>query len=114
MRTGSSVDRCSGCGKTALYSQKDFDQRLGCLLLGAGACTALAASWRFGGVWFVPVLLVFVAADRWLARRVGEVVICYRCDAEYRDVPDVARYRPYDPHVAERDAELKTMRRMRP
>ncbi len=113
MLDGTGIERCSHCGHAAFFAQKDFDQRLGCLVLSVGACAALAAAFRFGGVWLVPVLLLFVVADRLYAHRVPQVVICYRCDAEYREVPDVARYRPYDPHIAERDAELKTVRRMR-
>ena len=111
---GGSPERCSRCDKAAFYRQLDFDQRLGCLILFGGAAVALAVSRIFGGVWFVPALLVLAAADFVLARRVGTVVICYRCDTEYRDVPDLTRYRPYDPHIAERDAPLKTVRRMNP
>ncbi|MEO6323970.1 MAG: hypothetical protein ABIT01_00705 [Thermoanaerobaculia bacterium] len=111
---GGAPERCSRCGHAAFYRQLDFDQRVGCVILFAGAVIALAVSKAFGGIWFVPVLLVFAAADFVLARRVGTVVICYRCDSEYRDVPDLTRYRPYDAHIAERDAPLKTVRRMNP
>ncbi len=114
MLEGSRVDRCSRCGTTAFYVQKDFDQRLGCAILAAGAAIALGVSWRFGGIWFVPVLLAVAAADVVLARRVEPVVICYRCDTEYRDVPDPTSFRAYDPHVAERFVETKTVRRMNP
>jgi hypothetical protein len=111
---GSRVDACSRCGTTAFYVQKDFDQRIGCLVLGVSAAIALGVSWRFGGIWFVPVLLAVAAVDFVLARRVKPVVICYRCDTEYRDVPDVSLVRAWDPHVAERFAETKTVRRMNP
>ena len=107
---GERVDACSRCKSTAFYVQKDFDQRLGCAILALGASLAVVASWRFGGIWFVPILLAFAALDFGLARRVPPVVICYRCDTEYRDVPGAGRYRPYDPHVAERDAAVKTVR----
>ncbi|MDL2718565.1 MAG: hypothetical protein PT977_12500 [Acidobacteriota bacterium] len=112
--SGSHVDLCSRCGTTAFYVQKDFDQRLGCAILALGAALALGVSWRFGGIWFVPVLLAFAAADLVLARRVPPVVICYQCDTEYRDVPDASSVRAYDPHIAERFAETKTVRRMNP
>lgn len=111
---GGRVERCSRCERTAFFSQKDFDQRLGCAILLLGALAAAGASALFGGIWFVPVLLAFVVLDRVVARRVPYVVVCYRCDTEYRDVPGAASYKPYDPHVAERDAELKTVRRMAP
>ena len=111
---GERVDQCSRCGSTAFYVQKDFDQRLGCAILALGAALALLAAWKFGGVWLVPVLLVFAAADFVLARRIPPVVICYRCDTEYRDVPAAGAYKPYDPHVAERDAAVRTVRAMNP
>jgi hypothetical protein len=112
VRAGERVDRCSRCGKTAFFVQKDFDQRLGCAILVGGAVLALVFSYRFGGVVFVPTLLVFAAIDFVLARRVAPVVICYACDTEYRDVPSSESHRPYDPHIAERYAEVKTVRRM--
>lgn len=114
MAEGARVDRCSRCASTAFYVQKDFDQRLGCVILVVGAALALGVSWRFGGIWFVPVLLAVAAADLVVARRVKPVVICYRCDTEYRDVPDASSVRAWDPHVAERFVETKTVRRMNP
>ena len=114
VKAGSRVDVCSCCSSTALFTQKDFDQRLGCAILAAGAAVALGVSWRFGGIWFVPVLLAVAAADLVLARRVASVVICYQCNTEYRGVADASATSPYDPHVAERFAEVKTVRRMNP
>jgi len=114
VKAGSRVDVCSRCSSTALFTQKDFDQRLGCAILAAGAAVALGVSWRFGGIWFVPVLLLVAAADLVLARRVAAVVICYQCDTEYRGVADASATRSYDPHVAERFADVKTVRRMNP
>ena len=108
------MDVCSRCSSSALFTQKDFDQRLGCAILALGAALALGVSWRFGGIWFVPVLLAVAAVDLVLARCVAPVVICYKCDTEYRDVADRSRARAYDPHVAERFAETKTVRRMNP
>ncbi|HEX5854812.1 MAG TPA: hypothetical protein VFZ57_04260 [Thermoanaerobaculia bacterium] len=114
VKADSRVDVCSRCSSTALFVQKDFDQRLGCAILAAGAAVALGVSWRFGGIWFVPALLAVAAADLVLAWRVAPVVICYQCDTEYRGVADASAARPYDPHVAERFAEVKTVRRMNP
>lgn len=112
VKAGSRVDVCSRCSSSALFTQKDFDQRLGCAILAAGAAIALGVSWLFGGIWFVPVLLAVAAVDLVLARRVASVVICYKCDTEYRDVADRSTTRGWDPHVAERFAETKTVRRM--
>jgi hypothetical protein len=107
------VERCAFCGDRAFFLQKDFDQRLGCLFIALSLAAALFVGWRFGWIWFTPVLLATVVVDWIVARRIRPVTICYRCDAEYRDLPPNARHRGYDPHVAERYAKTKTVRRMR-
>jgi len=110
---GRGLERCAFCGNRAFFVQKDFDQRLGCLAMAASLALAVFAGWRFGWIWFTPVLLATVFIDWAIAARVGTVTICYRCNAEYRDVERNPRHRAYDPHVAERYAEVKTLRRMR-
>jgi hypothetical protein len=107
------IERCAFCGNRAFFLQKDFDQRLGCLFLAVSLALALAVGWKFGWIWFTPVLLATVLVDWIVAGRIRPVTICYRCDAEYRDLPLNPRHRGYDPHVAERYAATKTLRRMR-
>lgn len=107
------IQRCAFCGNRAFFIQKDFDQRLGCLLMAISLGLALLAGWKLGWIWFTPVLLASVVVDWIVAWRIGAVTICYRCDAEYRDLPLNPRHRGYDPHVAERYAKTKTLRRMR-
>ncbi len=109
----SGVERCGFCGNRAFFLQKDFDQRLGCLLMAVALGAALVVGWKFGWIWFTPALLASVLVDWIVAARVRPVTICYRCDAEYRDVALHPRHRGYDPHVAERYAAKKTVRRMR-
>ena len=110
---GSGVERCAFCGNRAFFLQKDFDQRLGCAIMALSLAVALFVGWRFGWIWFTPVLLATVLVDWIVAARIRPVTICYRCDAEYRDVVVNPRHRGYDPHVAERYAAKKTVRRMR-
>jgi len=107
------VERCAFCDNTAFFLQKDFDQRLGCLVMGVSLAAALVVGWKFGWIWFTPVLLVSVVVDWIVATRIRPVTICYRCDAEYREMPVNPRHKGYDPHIAERYAEKKTVRRMR-
>ncbi|MEX1244930.1 MAG: hypothetical protein WEB59_05895 [Thermoanaerobaculia bacterium] len=107
------IERCAFCGDRVFFLQKDFDQRLGCLIMGISLAVALAVGWKFGWIWFTPVLLATVVIDWIVAARIRPVTICYRCDAEYRELPVHPRHKGYDPHVAERYAEAKTVRRMR-
>ncbi len=110
---GEGVEICAYCQNRAFFLQKDFDQRLGCLIMAASLAVALLVGWKAGWIWFTPVLLVSVVVDWVVASRIRPVTICYRCDAEYREVPVNPRHKGYDPHVAERYAEQKTVRRMR-
>ncbi len=107
------VERCAFCGGRAFFLQKDFDQRLGCLFIAVSLGAAFYLGWKLGWIWFTPVLLATVLVDWIVATRVRPVTICYRCDAEYRNVPTNPRHRGYDQHVAERYAAKKTVRRMR-
>jgi hypothetical protein len=107
------IERCVFCGNRAFFLQKDFDQRLGCLIMGASLALALFIGWRFGWIYFTPVLLATVLIDWIVAMRLKPVTICYRCDAEYRDMAINPRHKAYDPHIGERYAERKTLRRMR-
>jgi hypothetical protein len=106
------VEKCGFCGNRAFFVQRDFDQRIGCAIMAASIAAALFVGSRWGWIWFTPVLLATVLIDWALAATIGPVTICYRCDAEFRDVVGNPRHRPYDPHVAERYAEVKTVRRM--
>ncbi|MGH9443828.1 MAG: hypothetical protein ACRD16_16305 [Thermoanaerobaculia bacterium] len=108
------VDRCGFCGNRAFFVQRDFDQRIGCAIMAASLALAFVVGWKYGWIYFTPVLLATVLVDWVLAWRIGPVTICYRCDAEYRDVEANPRHKPYDPHVAERYAQVKTVRRMVP
>jgi hypothetical protein len=107
------VERCAFCGNRAFFLQKDFDQRIGCLIMAVSLAVALWVGWKFGWIWFTPVLLATVVVDWIVAARIQPVTICYRCDGEYREVPIHPRHRAHDPHIAERYATTKTIRRMR-
>jgi hypothetical protein len=104
---------CAFCRSRAFFLQKDFDQRLGCLFMGLSLAAALLVGWKLGWFWFTPALLASVVVDWIVAARIKPVTICYRCDAEYRGMAVNASHRGYDPHIAERYAETKTVRRMR-
>ncbi len=99
------ISPCRICGTNALFSQKDLDQRIGCALLGAGIALALLLWWKVSVFLFVPTLLAFWLLDRLFRRIVPEVVICYKCDAEFRGFSGAEEVRPYDAHVGERYSE---------
>ncbi len=71
------VDCCPLCECKHFYEQKDVHRAWGCTLVALGAALA---PWTWG-----ISLIVVVAIDWWLARRLKMATVCYRCDTVYRD-----------------------------
>lgn len=85
---GDRVDACAICGCEHLYRQRDFNRALGCLLVLIGA---VFVPWTYG-LSLVGLSLV----DLWLYRRLGDSVVCYRCDTVYRDAKPTSRQTEVD------------------
>ena len=94
---------CPACGCRDLFVRKDFPQKLGLgIVVAAGAAfLALAARPRtfYLGVW---VLVVAAAVDAVLYLFVRRVTVCYRCRAEFRDVPTNPDHGGFELAVAEK------------
>lgn len=71
------VTRCPVCDCKHLYKQRDVNRALGCLLVAIGA---VLVPWTYG-----LSLVLLAGVDLWLYLRLGESVVCYRCDTVYRD-----------------------------
>jgi hypothetical protein len=82
------LDQCPVCGAAHLYRQKDFNRKLGIALVVVGA---VLAYWTWGLSLGVVALL-----DWLLFRRVGEVGCCYRCGAQFREMPTVGALEPFN------------------
>ena len=70
---------CPLCGNDKLYRQKDFSQKLGCLIMGVGAALV---PWTWG-----LSLPVFALADFALYRALPFITCCYVCGARLRGLP---------------------------
>jgi hypothetical protein len=98
---------CAVCGNPELYRKKDFPHRLGLLILTL-ACLASIEPYRRYMIWLVwTILLGSLAFDYVLYRLVGDVVVCYRCQAHYRGLPATAPYPAYELGIAERYRQEK-------
>ena len=82
------VDRCPICGCAHLYRQRDFNRGLGCLLVALGA---VFVPWTYG-----LSLVALSLVDLWLYYRLGEAVVCYKCDTVYRDAKPLPRQTEFD------------------
>ncbi len=85
--------RCPECGCKHLYKKKDFNQSLGCLIILIGAV-------------FVPFtyglsLAVLFLFDLILYSRTKDLIECYKCKVEFKDVTVPKYFTVFDHHIAE-------------
>lgn len=71
------IDACLACGCPELYRHRDFNQKLGLLLVALGALLWLV----LGSFW---PMVVAAALDLLLYFTLPDVAICYRCHAHHR------------------------------
>jgi hypothetical protein len=94
---------CPKCGCGDLFVRKDFPQKLGLtiVIVAATAFTILASRPRY----FYLGALVLVAAvvvDAVIYLLVGKVTVCYRCRAEFHDVPVNPEHEGFELAIAEK------------
>ena len=76
------LSRCAVCGSAALFTQKDFNRKLGLALVAA---SAVVMFWSF--FWGLATLVALALVDWWLYRVLPSVTVCYACKSVYRGWP---------------------------
>jgi len=84
---------CLRCGRERHYTQKHFKRTIG---LGIFAAAALPSVPTWG-----LSLLAATLIDVVLYHVLGDVTICYACNAQHRGFPRNPAHGPFDLHVAE-------------
>ena len=79
---------CPICGEDKLYVQKSLDQKIGCLVLAAGAALV---PWTYG-----LSLAVCALADWLLYRMLPSITVCYVCGARCSGWPLNPDHKTYD------------------
>lgn len=93
---------CCNCGNSDLWRQKDFPQRLGLLMVAAGAVSSSIA-WGFHRpVLALSILGAFAAVDMLLYWIMPDVLVCYRCRARHRTAATNDAVGPYNHELGER------------
>ena len=89
------VERCMVCPSTELYVRKDFSQRWGVGIVVVGLGSSCIA-WYFRQ-FYVTYSILFATAliDAMLYLWRGNLLQCYRCQAEYRGLSDLATREPF-------------------
>jgi hypothetical protein len=96
------LEACAACGNRELYKKKDFPHALGMAIL-LGACVASALT--YSAYWITATWAILIGSalfDGLLYLMVGDVVVCYRCDAHHRGMPVLPEHKPHDLGIGER------------
>lgn len=100
------VTRCLVCPSTDLFVRKDFPQRVGVALVAIGIVGSSIA-WGYGQMYSTfGILFATALADVLLYTFVGEQLMCYRCQAEYRGVSNMESHHAFNLETHERYRQM--------
>lgn len=103
---GSRVRRCLVCPSADLFVRKDFPQRLGVLIVLVGIVGSSIAWYYAQLYWTFGILFVTALVDVLLYTLVGDALMCYRCQAQYRGVAEMDSHGMFDLETHERHRQL--------
>jgi hypothetical protein len=99
---GAALSACAVCGNPELFRKKDFPHWLGMTILVV-ACLASVVTYGWYHKWLTWAILIGSAlVDGILYLCVGDVLVCYRCDAHYRGCPACKAHPPFELSTGER------------
>jgi hypothetical protein len=111
--TQSGIRRCIVCPSNDLYVRKDFSQTAGVAIVAAGFVVS-TVFWYFRmPFWTYGTLFVTALIDVALYFAVGNLLQCYRCQAQYRGVPGMEQFEAFNLETHERyrqqEARMKSV-----
>lgn len=94
---------CPGCGRKDFYSQKDFNRKLGVIFFVIAAIISTIMLWQgMGPQWYLSTFIVLYLIDFLLFRKLNQIAICYKCDAIFRNVKNIANIPGFDHEMHDR------------
>jgi DNA-directed RNA polymerase subunit RPC12/RpoP len=103
---GHRIQRCLVCPSTDLFVRKDFPQRLGVALVVIGIVGSSIA-WGYANLyWTFGILFATALVDVVLYLLVGDALMCYRCQAQYRGVAEMDSHGQFDLETHEKYRQL--------
>jgi hypothetical protein len=103
---GDRVQRCLVCPSTDLFVRKDFPQRLGVLIVAVGIIGSSIAWYHAHLLWTFGILFATALVDVLLYTLVGDALMCYRCQAQYRGVAEMDSHGLFDLETHEKHRQL--------
>ena len=85
---------CPSCSRKDFYQQKDFSRKIGVMLFVIAACFV---PWTYG-----ISLIILWLFDVFLFRRIPNVVICYKCHTNFRNISNLADIPQYNHEMNDR------------
>jgi len=104
---GNRVQHCLVCPSTDLFVRKDFPQRLGVGLVIIGIVGSSIAWYDSNVLWTFGILFATALIDVLLYLIVGDALMCYRCQSQYRGVEEMDTYEPFDLETHEKYRQLE-------
>ena len=103
------VTRCLVCPSTELFVRKDFPQSLGVAIVAGGAVVSSIFWYYRMPLWTYAVLFATALLDVILYVTVGNLLQCYRCQAQYRGVPGLEEREPFnlETHEKHRQQQIR-------
>jgi hypothetical protein len=104
---GGKVWTCIVCPSAELFVRKDFSQSLGMTIVMVGIVLS-SIFWAYRmPFWAYGVLFTTALIDVVLYLTVGNVLQCYRCQAQYRDVPGLENHGGFDLETHEKHRQQR-------
>lgn len=97
-----SLPACAVCGNPELYKKKDFPQWLGMGILLVAIALSIVTYYWYQKWWTWSFLIGSALIDGGLYWMVGDVIVCYRCNAHYRGVLPNQAHGPFEITIGER------------
>lgn len=105
--SGDKLWRCIVCPSTELFIRKDFSQALGVAIVVAGFVISSVFWYYRMPLWTYGVLFATALIDVVLYLVVGNVLHCYRCQAQYRGVPGLENHEAFNLETHEKHRQQK-------
>lgn len=100
--SGDRLERCLVCPSRDLFVRKDFPQRLGVTIVVVGFVLSIVAYYFYWIATSFGILFATALVDVLLYLGVGNVLMCYRCGAQYRGLPRLDEYGAFELETHER------------
>ena len=93
---GEQVRHCVACPSEELYVRKDFPQRLGIAIVVLSEILS-TITWYYRYIYLTyGIFFTFAALDFALYFAVGNLLQCYRCQAQYRGMAGLEQHSGFD------------------